>query len=109
MSDKIKLVQGDTRPQIQLTLTDDQTGLPIDITRAIPRMRFRAVGSSTILSTITGTVTDALNGVCVFAWPNGSLDVAAGDYEGEVEVTFEDNTVQTMFDVLKFKLRGQFG
>ena len=108
MAEKIKLVQGDTRPQIQVTLTDDTTGLPIDITRGTLRMRFRAAGGDTVLSTLIGTITDPVNGVGVFLWPVGTLDVDPGDYEGEVEVTFEDTTVQTVYDLLLFKLRAQF-
>lgn len=108
MAEKIRLVQGDTRPQLRVTLTDETTGDPIDITRATPRLRFRALGSTTVLTTMTGTVTDALGGVCVFAWPTGALNVDPGDYEGEVEVTFEDGSIQTVYDVLKFKLREDF-
>lgn len=108
MSEKIKLVQGDTRPQVKVTLTDDTTGLPIDITRGTLRMRFRAAGSDTVLSTLVGTIVDGPGGVGVFQWPVGALSVEPGDYEGEVEVTFEDLTVQTVYDLLLFKLRAQF-
>lgn len=108
MSEKIKLVQGDTRPQVKVTLTDDTTGLPVDITRGTLRMRFRAAGTDVVLATLVGTITDGPNGVGVFQWPAGTLDVDAGDYEGEVEVTFEDATVQTVYDLLIFKLRAQF-
>lgn len=34
MAEKIKLVQGDTGPQVRLTLTDDITGKAIDLTGA---------------------------------------------------------------------------
>lgn len=108
MAEKIRLVQGDTRPQIKVTLTEEGTGDAISLSNATVRLKFRAVGSSTVLSNITGTVTDAANGVAVFNWPNGSLDVPAGDYEGEIEVTFQDTSVQTVYDVLKFKLREDF-
>lgn len=108
MSEQIKLVQGDTRPQVQVTLTDDTTGLPIQITGATVRMRFRAAGSSTVLSTLVGTVTDGVKGTAVFQWPVGSLSVDEGAYEGEIEITFADATVQTVYEILKFKLRAQF-
>jgi len=32
----------------------------------------------------------------------------AGDYEGEIQITFADTTVQTVYDLLKFKLREDF-
>jgi hypothetical protein len=108
MSEKIKLVQGDTRPQVKVTLTDDTTSLPIDLGTGTVRMRFRAAGDATVLATIVGTITSSINGTVVFSWPEGVLDVPAGDYEGEIEITFADSTVQTVFDTLKFKLREQF-
>jgi hypothetical protein len=37
-----------------------------------------------------------------------SLDGAPGDYEGEIEITFADSTIQTVYDLLKFKLRQDF-
>ena len=110
MAEKIKLDQGDTRPQVKVTLTDDVTGEPVDVTGATPRLKFRAAGG-TLLSTITGTVLDGPAGVVVFLWGDGTLDVDAGDYEGEVEITFSDGTgggVQTVYDALKFRVREQF-
>lgn len=108
MAEKIRLVQGDTKPQIKVTLTDETTGEVVQITGATPRMKFRKVNTTTVLTTLVGSVTDGPNGECVFQWPTGALDVEPGDYEGEVEVTFEDSTVQTVYDLLKFKLRQDF-
>lgn len=107
MAEKIKLVRGDTRPQVKVTLTDDTTGDPVDITGATCRLKFRAVGSTTLIDTLTGYVLDGVNGVVVFSWNSNTLaTLAAGDYEGEVEVTFASNQgVQTVYDFLKFKLR----
>jgi len=110
MVDKIKLVQGDTRPAIVVTLTDDTTGAAINITGATVVMRFRAVGSSTLQATITGSVTDGAAGQCAF-YPASAPEMLtgdAGDYEGEISVTFADSTVQTVYDVLKFKMREDF-
>lgn len=108
MAEKIKLVRGDTRPQLEVTLTNESDGAAIELLGATVRMRFRAAGTTQVLSTITGAVTQAGAGKAVFLWPAGSLDVEPGDYEGEIEITFADNTVQTVYDVLKFKLRDQF-
>ena len=41
-------------------------------------------------------------------WPADSLDVAAGIYEGELQLTMQDGSVQTVYDKLKFKVREQF-
>jgi hypothetical protein len=109
MAEKIKLVQNDTRPVIVCTLTDDVTGAPIVITGATPRLKVRPVGSTTLQATLTGAVTDGVNGVVAFypALTPEMLDTA-GDFEGEIEITFSDNTVQTLYDILKFKIREDF-
>lgn len=109
MAEKIKLVQGDTRPQIQTTLTDDTTGLPIDITGATCVMKFRAVGATVLTDTLNGAVTNGPGGVVVFLWNTNTLECDAGDYEGEIEITFPNNTGrQTVYDLLKFKVRADF-
>jgi hypothetical protein len=110
MAEKIKLVQGDTRPAIVVTLTDDTTEEAINITGATVVMRFRAVGSTTLQATITGSVTDGAAGQCAF-YPASAPEMLtgdAGDYEGEIEITFSDNTKQTVYDVIKFKMREDF-
>ena len=110
MAEKIKLVQGDTRPALICTITDESTGAPISITGANVKLKFRQAGSSAVQNIIPGSVTDGANGVCAFYWATvpTSLSGDAGDYEGEIEVTFQDGTIQTVYDVLKFKLRPQF-
>jgi hypothetical protein len=110
MADKIKLVQGDSRPALVVTLTDDVTGSPISVTGATARLKFRAVGSETTIFTLTGSVTDGPNGKVVFYWAeiSGSLNVDAGEYEGEIEITFSDGQIQTVYDTLKFKVRQDF-
>lgn len=109
MAEKIKLVQGDTRPQLKITLTDESTGLPIDITGATCRLKFRAIGSTDLLDTLTGIVINGPAGEVVFNWSANTLNVDAGDYEGEIEVLFANNFgIQTVYDVLKFKIREDF-
>lgn len=109
MAEKIKLVQGDTRPQIAVTLTDETTGSAIDITGATCLLKFRAVGSTTLVDTLTGAVTNGPAGLVIFVWNSTTLNVDAGEYEGEVEVTFPNNAgKQTVYELLKFKVREDF-
>lgn len=110
MAEKIKLVQGDTRPALVITITDETTGDPIGLTGATPRLKFRQAGATTLTTTITGTVTDAAAGKCVFfpASAPEMLQGEPGDYEGEIEITFSDSQVQTVYDLLKFKIREDF-
>jgi hypothetical protein len=110
MTDKIKLVQNDTRPALVCTITDDTTGAVINLTGASALLKFRAVGSTDLQATVTGTVTDGPNGVVAFypASAPAMLTGAAGEYEGEIQLTFADGQIQTVYDLLKFKVRSDF-
>jgi hypothetical protein len=110
MAEKIKLVQGDTKPALVCNITDDTTGQPIALTGATVRLKFRAAGATTLTATVTGAVTDGPNGQVVF-YPASApemLQGEPGDYEGEIEITFGDSTIQTVYDLLKFKVREDF-
>jgi hypothetical protein len=110
MTDKIKLVQGDTRPAIVCTITDETTGDAVNITGATVVLKFRPVGSTTLQATVTGTVTSGSTGQVAFypASTPAMLTGDAGDYEGEIEITFSDGQIQTVYDLLKFKIREDF-
>lgn len=126
MTDKIKLVQGDTRPQIKVAVKDDATGTALDVSGATVRLLFRAVGASALQATLVGTLVTGLEqadgsilttapydvpgagGRVVFAWATGDLNCEAGPYEGEIQVTFQDGTRQTVFETLQFTLREDF-
>lgn len=107
---RINLVRGDTGPQIQLTLYDAQTGNPLVLTGATAELHFRAVGTTTVLFTRPLTIpgATAAQGLAVIAWGANDLDQPAGDYEGEVEITFSTGMIQTVYDTLPFRIREQF-
>jgi len=111
MSEKIKLVRNDTKPAIVCTITDETTGSAISLTTASEvSLKFRAAGSDTLQATVTGVITNAASGIVTF-FPSSAPEMLtgdAGDYEGEIEITFADGTVQTVYDVLKFKVREDF-
>lgn len=111
MSTAIKLVANDTKPTINVTLTDAVTGSPIDVSAVttLVKVYFRAAGTTTLLSTITCTKTDGVNGKVAFDFSGGVLtDLTAGAYEGEIEVDF-NGAKHTIFDKLKFRVRDQIG
>lgn len=126
MATKIRLVQGDTKPAIVVSLTDEVSLAPIGLNTTTVRMYFRALGESTILATLTGTLlagrvtddgtvdsaspydTPGAGGRVQFNWGSTDLAQPAGDYEGEIEITYSDGTKQTVYDLLKFKLREDF-
>jgi hypothetical protein len=109
MVDTIRLVQGDTKPDIALTLTDEATGNAIDLSAATTTVyvKFRAAGTTTLLNTITCTKTDALAGKVQFNFSGGVLDVSAGLYEGEIEIDYNGDT-HTVYDTLRFRVRDDF-
>jgi hypothetical protein len=110
MTEKIKLVQGDTRPALVCNITDNTTDTAINITGATVRLKFRAAGADTLTATVIGSVTDGVNGQVAF-YPATAPEMLAGepgDYEGEIEITFSDGQIQTVYDLLKFKIRQDF-
>ena len=46
-------------------------------------------------------------GRVIFAWTETALDTA-GDMVGEVDVTFPDGSVQTVYELVRFRVREQF-
>ena len=45
---------------------------------------------------------------CYMPWGATTLAVAAGTYEGEIELTYSTGAIWTLFDRLKFKVRADF-
>ena len=110
MVDTIRLVSGDSKPDITLVLTDQSTNLALDLTAVTTtvNVKFRQAGSTTLISTISCIKTDAINGIVSFDFSGGALtDLAAGMYEGEIEIDY-DGATHTVFDVLKFRVRDDF-
>ena len=120
-SDTLKLVAGDTLPELTFTLRDSNaaasgqtldpnnsaTWAPIDVTGATVRLRLRELGSTTVKSTLTCTVTNGTAGKVVTDFPTGTLDTA-GTFEGEIEITFSTGGIQTVYDLIKLKVRSDF-
>ncbi|HAI37196.1 MAG TPA: hypothetical protein DCM40_03170 [Maribacter sp.] len=110
MADVIKVVKGDELPIITLTLTDDVANTPLDLSNVntTVSVKFRAVNTTTVLSTIAcSKLNNGTDGKVTFNFTGGVLDVDEGMYEGEVSVVFPSGT-QTVYDVLKFRVRSNF-
>lgn len=123
MSQRIKLVQNDTKPSIYVVL-EDQDGNPLDLTGATVQMHFRAIGSTALKATVAGTLLPGLvaadgtvdttspyhvagsGGYLRLDWGATDLDTA-GEFEGEVQATFADTTKQTTYRTLKFTVRSE--
>jgi len=105
----IKLVRNDTAPQLRLTLTNSQTGAAINLTNATVTLHLRAVNTTTLLLSRNATIlSPATDGIAVIAWQPTDLDLEPGDYEGEIEVTLADGSVETLFNPLQFTVREEF-
>ena len=52
-------------------------------------------------------ISNALNGVVTTNFPTGTLDTA-GTFEGEIEITYPTGGIQTLQDLIKFKIRKDF-
>jgi len=104
----IKLVRNDTGPQLRLTLTDSLTGSAVDLTGATVTLHLRAVDTTTVLVSRNATIAAPLTGVAVIAWQATDLDLAAGEYEGEVETLLASGLRETIFDLLQFTVREDF-
>lgn len=108
MAETFKYVQGDTGPQLKLTLTEEDTGAAVDLTGATVTLHFRAAGEETVLFSRPFFINPDAPGEAVLQWEDGDLDVEAGAYEGEVEVVRASGVRETLYDKLKFRIREDF-
>jgi hypothetical protein len=120
----IRLVSGDTLPELNITLRDSNTAAPgktLDETDpttwniitlvgvSTVKMNFRKIGSTTIHETLNCTLTTPLaDGVVVMQWTTSSLTGVAGEYEGEIVITYSTGKIITVRDLLKFNIRAGF-
>jgi hypothetical protein len=104
-----QLVANDDAPDIKVTITREDTGAAVNISGGTVRLKFRAKGGSSLLFTLSDTNPDNLaNGIAVFQFGNTDLDIDEGYYEAEVEITYNDGKVETLYEVLDFYVRGDF-
>ena len=110
MAETCKYVQGDTGPQLRLTFTDEDTGTATDLTGATVTLHFRAAGEDSVLFSKSLYVNPdtATTGVAIVNWSAGDLDQPAGAYQGEIEVVRASGVRETLYDILKFKIREDF-
>lgn len=110
MAQTFRYVQGDTGPQIKLTLTEEDTGDPVDLTNGTVTLHFRAAGEDNVLFSRQFFINEetATLGEAILQWEVGDLNVEAGAYEGEVEVVRAGGLRETLYDRLKFRIREDF-
>lgn len=120
-SETIKLVQGDTLPQIKITIRDQNTAAAgktldpedpttwaiVDLTSCAVRMKIRELGNTTVKETLTGAVINPTAGEAVFAFDADTLDTA-GTFEAEIEYQSATGGIQSIYDLIKLQVREQF-
>ncbi len=107
----IYLVQGDTGPQIKIQVTRDSTGAAVDVSGGTARLKVRKKGTETILFTLTASdIGDNLeNGVLYFSLDGGQIStITPGTYEAELELTFSDDTIETVYEKVDIVVREDF-
>jgi len=105
-----ELVTGDNKPDMEFTITNQQTGAAIPLTGHTVNFYLRKVaGDGSIVNTghTACTHTDATNGVTKYEWADDDLD-DDGDYEGEIEITYSSGKIQTYPKLFYFIVRGGF-
>lgn len=110
MAETFKLVRGDTAPQIRVTLAEDDSGEPVDLTGGTVTLHFRVAGEDEVLFSreLYLNPGSAPDGVAIIRWQEGDLDVDPGIYEGEIEVVRSDGRRETLYDTLRFRVRDDF-
>jgi hypothetical protein len=107
----IYLVQGDTGPQIYIKVTRDDTGLPIDVSGGSASFLVRKKGHTTVLFTLAAANigSNLAEGNLYFSLDGGQLaTIAGGNYEGEVQLTLGDGTIETVFERVSIVIREDF-
>lgn len=118
---RIRLVEGDTRPRLVFTLRDAD-GDPIDISTAVVHFKMRAVGTTTLKADVVCTNLSGLlqdDGSIIYDTPYDAAGVGgrirvdwgatdldtSGRYEAEIEIQFNDGTLQTVYDKIPVTIR----
>ena len=110
MSEIYTLVKNDTAPQIKATITREDDGSVVDFENGTCKLKFRKKDTTTVLFTLLGAdVGDNFkDGIAIFSFAGTQLNVDAGFYQGEIEVTYASGVVETLYEILEFYVRDDF-
>lgn len=117
-----KLVRGDSLGEVQFTLkdsskaaegttldsTNSDTWAPVDVTNATMLLKIREENGVTIKTTIPVYASGlATEGNVFFHWTAEALDTA-GMFTGEIEISYTDGRVMTVYKELRFQIREDY-
>lgn len=114
MATTLYFVQSDTLPQIKLTLTDETTQAPRNLTNKVVSLHAKpATGSGVRFSRVAdfpNGSTDRLAGICYINWATGELNRAPGNYTAEIEIYDTVSTSrETVYEVFTIVIREDIG
>lgn len=109
MADPIYLVQGDT-PSVKVTLSREGTSDAINVSGATVYLHFRKKDKTSLLFSITGesTAQEETAGIVNFTFTSSQMNLKTGNYEAEVEIVYDNGSIETVFETLDFTLREDF-
>ena len=110
-TDDILLVKNDNGSQLECRITRDDTNTPVDLTGATARLKFRKRRTTNLLFTLTNITiapVDLPAGQALFQFSAANLNLSAGLYEGEIEVTFPNSNIETVYEIINFQVRDDF-
>lgn len=89
----VYLKQNDTKPDLQITVNDDQDAA-IDVTDATIAFHMNdSAGTSKVDA--AGAIVTAESGIIKYVWSTGDLDTI-GTYNAEFQITFSDSSILTV-------------
>jgi hypothetical protein len=100
------LVQGDTAPTLRGTLTDDETGNPLDLTGATVFFQMRKKDDHRYTINAQCTLLTPSAGTVSYQLAANDLNTA-GDYLAQFEVRYPDLRVQTTVTQIPVTVRRQ--
>tara|TARA_R110000787_G_scaffold27949_1_gene76696 strand:- start:818 stop:1144 length:327 start_codon:yes stop_codon:yes gene_type:complete len=105
-----QLVKSDQAPQIRAALKREDNDAAVDFENGSCALKFRKKGTTTVLFTLNASdVGDNFkDGIAIFSFSGTQLAIDEGYYEGEISVTYSSSTVETLYKVLNFQVRGDF-
>lgn len=99
------LVQGDTAPTLNATLTEKGTDIPINLSGSSVKFQMRKFDDRKYTVDAAAQIVTPTAGTVRYSLATNDLAVA-GDYIVQWEITFSDNTIQTT-EYVNVKVRRQ--
>jgi hypothetical protein len=102
----ITLVQGDNAPVLRGTITNDETGQPLNLTNCTVYFQMRKKDDSRYTINAAATVTNASTGSVSYSLAANDLNTP-GEYQSQFEVHYQDATIQTTHNLSTIYVRRQ--